>query len=225
MRILGLIPARYGSKGIHKKNIRLFCGKPLLQWTIEVALSSPSVDQVVVSTDSLEVADIARSAGADVPFLRPPELASDSSSAVQVVLHALGCLPDITDVLLLQPTSPLRAVEDVEGIISKRRDSAVDSAVSVTSCAKHPAWTYYLDDKGRLEPVLGKNNLVRRQDLSEACTLNGALYLSSRVFVEREKSLMNDSTIGFWMPPERSVDIDTMMDFHWAEFLKGVNHE
>ena len=138
MTLLALIPARGGSKGIPRKNIRLFCGRPLLYWSIDVALMSSCVDQVVVSTDDTEIAAIAKTGGAEVPFLRPEKLASDEAPAISSVLHALEQLPKVTDVLLLQPTSPLRHLEDLDAIVQLRHQAGRESAVSVTNCGKHP---------------------------------------------------------------------------------------
>ncbi len=144
MTLIALIPARGGSKGIPRKNIKSFSGKPLLQWSVECALRADCFDQVVVSTDDLEIADVAKSCGADVPFLRPSELASDISPGVAPVLHALNCLPHVTDILLLQPTSPLRSTADIQNILAIRKQAGSDSAVSLTISNKHPDWMYTL---------------------------------------------------------------------------------
>jgi CMP-N,N'-diacetyllegionaminic acid synthase len=219
MTLLALIPARGGSKGIPRKNIRPFCGKPLLQWTIDVALGAPCVDRIVVSTDDPEIAEVALHAGAEVPFLRPVELASDAASGLAPVLHALEQLPEVTDVLLLQPTSPLRIVADVEAIVTLRRRAGRPAAVSVTPSSKHPSWMYGLSPQQQLEPLLPVPEAACRQQLPPAYTLNGALYLASRTYLERERSFLTADTLGYVMPPERSVDIDTPLDWHWCEFL------
>ena len=219
MNLLALIPARGGSKGIPRKNIRSFCGKPLLQWSIEAALSSSSVDQVVVSTDDPEIAQVALASGAEVPFLRPPELSSDSAPGIAAVLHALDQLPYVTDVLLLQPTSPLRTVHDIESIVALRNKALCESVVSLTPCAKHPAWMYNLASDQRLDPFLQEQAPPCRQQLSMVYVLNGALYLASRSFLETEQAFISPDTVGYVMPPERSVDIDTPLDWQWAEFL------
>jgi CMP-N,N'-diacetyllegionaminic acid synthase len=219
MNLLALIPARGGSKGIPRKNVRLFCGKPLLQWTIDVALAAPSVDRVVVSTDDPEIAEIARAGGAEVPFLRPPELSSDTSPGIATVLHALQQLPEVSDVLLLQPTSPLRRVEDVEAIVDLHLHAGYDAVVSVAPSSKHPAWMFSLSPDQVLEPLVALPNTACRQQLPPAYALNGALYLASRFFLERECSFLTARTLGYVMPPERSVDIDTPFDWQWCEFL------
>ena len=219
MTLLALIPARGGSKGIPRKNIRPFCGKPLLQWSIDVALAAPSVDQVVVSTDDPEIAEIACACGAEVPFLRPHELASDTAPGVAPALHALRQLPLVSDLLLMQPTSPLRRVEDVEGIIALSRQIGSDAIVSVTPCSKHPAWMYELSSEQVIQPLLGIPDASRRQQLPSAYVLNGALYLASRYLLEHDRSFLTTKTVGYVMPPERSVDIDTLLDWQWGEFL------
>jgi CMP-N,N'-diacetyllegionaminic acid synthase len=219
MTLLALIPARGGSKGIPRKNVRPFCGKPLLQWSIEVALAAPSVDRVVVTTDDPDIAEIARAGGAEVPFLRPAELASDTSPGIAPVLHALQQLPRVSDVLLLQPTSPLRRVEDVQAIVSLRRQCGCEAAVSVTPSAKHPAWMFALSAQHQLEPLLPSVEAACRQQLRPAYVLNGALYLASREFLEREHSFITADTLGYLMPIERSVDIDSPLDWQWGEFL------
>lgn len=219
MSFLALIPARGGSKGIPRKNIKLFCGKPLLQWSIEVALSAPYVDRVVVSTDDPEIADVARACGAEVPFLRPPDLATDAAPGILSVLHALEQLPEVTDVLLLQPTSPLRQLEDLQAIVNLRHDAARPAAVSLSASVKHPAWMFGLSQEQQLLSILPKFDASCRQKLPPVYSLNGALYLASRAFLERERSFITTETVGYVMPPERSVDIDSMLDWQWGEFL------
>lgn len=219
MTLLALIPARGGSKGIPRKNIRPFCGKPLLQWTVDVALAAPSVDRIVVSTDDPETAEVALAVGAEVPFLRPPELASDTAPGIASVLHALEQLPEVSHVLLLQPTSPLRLVEDVEAIIALRRKAGRPAAVSVTPSKKHPSWIYCLSPQLQLEPLLSFPQAVCRQQLPPTYSLNGALYLASRTYLEQERSFLTAETLGYVMPPERSVDIDSPLDWQWGEFL------
>jgi len=219
MTLLALIPARGGSKGIPRKNIRPFCGKPLIQWTIDLALSSHLVDRVVVTTDDLEIAECARSCGADVPFLRPKHLATDTASGIAPVLHALEQLPDVDEVLLLQPTSPLRQLIDINNISKIFRQFPGSSIVSVTPTSKHPSWMFTLSHDHILEPILGALNTSPRQNLQSTYVMNGALYLASRSFLVTERSFLSSSTLGYVMPQQRSVDIDTMLDWQWGEFL------
>lgn len=219
MTLLALLPARGGSKGIPRKNIRLFCGKPLLQWSIDAALQAACVDQVVVSTDDPEIAEVAKAGGAEVPFLRPAELAGDTTSSIAPVLHAIEQLPQVSDVLLLQPTSPLRTSADLDGIVALRQHGGRESAVSLTPTSKHPAWMYSLSPDHQLESLLQLDDAHSRQQLPPAYVLNGALYLASRAFLLREQAFITPETVGYVMPAERSVDIDTPLDWQWAEFL------
>lgn len=219
MILVALIPARGGSKGIPQKNIQPFCGKPLLQWSIDAALAAACVDQVVVSTDDPLIAEVAKAGGAEVPFLRPAELATDTAPGIAPVLHALEQLPHARDVLLLQPTSPLRTTHDIEAIVALRQQAERESAVSLTTSAKHPAWMYNLSPNQNLEPLLQLSGACCRQQLPPAYVLNGALYLASRDFLLREKAFIAADTVGYVMPAERSVDIDTPFDWQWAEFL------
>ena len=217
--LLALIPARGGSKGILRKNIRFFCGKPLLQWTIEAALAASSVDKIVVSTEDLEIAEVALECGAEVPFLRPPDLASDTASGIATVLHALELLPQVSDVLLLQPTSPLRTSADIEAIVALKRQTGRESVVSITPSAKHPAWMYSMSHDLKLEPLLQLDGIHCRQQMPSAFVLNGALYLAGRDFLLSKQAFIQEDTVGYVMPAERSVDIDTPLDWQWAEFL------
>ena len=219
MTLLALIPARGGSKGIPRKNIRLFCGKPLLYWTIDAALASVCVDHVVVSTEDPEIAQLAKDGGAEVPFLRPPELATDVASGIAPVLHALDQFPNVTDVLLLQPTSPLRTSSDIEAIVALRQQAKSESAVSLTNNTKHPAWMYHLNDFQQLKSVMQVDADDCRQQLPTVYVLNGAMYLATRSMLVRSRSFIDQWTVGYLMPADRSVDIDTPYDWKWAEFL------
>lgn len=219
MRLLALIPARGGSKGIPRKNIRPFCGKPLLQWSIDAALAAACVDQVVVSTDDPEIAELAKAGGAEVPYLRPAELSSDTAPGIAPVLHALEQLPQVSDVLLLQPTSPLRTSADLEAIVALRRQAGRESAVSLAPSNKHPAWMYNLALDQSLKPFAQLDNDCCRQQLPHMYVLNGALYLASRTFLLKHQKFIDGDTIGYLMPVDRSVDIDTQLDWEWAELL------
>ena len=225
MTLLALIPARGGSKGIPKKNIRSFCGKPLIYWTIQAALQSKYIDRVVVSTDDPEIAQISKECGADVPFLRPRELANDTAPGIAPVLHALDKMEEVEDVLLLQPTSPLRMSIDIEGIIEYRNKNGARSAVSIALSQKHPALMYYLENSMRLKGVVQETVLSCRQDYRPVYVLNGALYLARRDFIQNEQTLLSDDTLGYEMPVERSVDIDTIHDWDYAEFLMNLREK
>lgn len=219
MSILALIPARSGSKGIPGKNIRLLGGRPLIAHTIAAALQVPALARVVVSTDDPAIADVSLQWGAEVPFLRPPGLAADDTPGIDPVLHALEQLPEVSEVLLLQPTSPLRSTADIEGLLAFQRERRCPSVVSVCATGKHPQWNYRLAASGELIPFLPLGPADCRQQLEPAYALNGAMYLCDRAWLQSRRSFVGPGTLGFPMPPERSVDIDTPLDWLWAETL------
>jgi len=219
MSILAIIPARGCSKGIPRKNVRELCGKPLIAWSIEAAKNSKNIDRLVVSTEDEEIAHIARSYGADVPFVRPAKLAEDETSGMAPVLHALEQLPGYEWVLLLQPTSPLRTTEDIDGIIEFCHNRKAPAAVSVCETSKHPQWMYHISKNGYLQPFVNAPLISRRQELSQVFAINGALYIAETGWFNREQNFLSDETLGYIMPPERSADIDNPLDWQWVEFL------
>jgi len=216
---LALIPARGGSKGIFRKNIRLIAGKPLIAWTIMAALAVKEVDCVVVSTDDEEIATVARQWGAEVPFLRPAELASDEAPGIAPVLHAIEHLPNHADLLLLQPTSPLRTSTHIKALLDFARENEASSVVSVREVDDHPAWMFRRSEGGVLDRFATSDPTARRQDLPELFTLNGAMYWIATDRLRQTKQLVNEDTLGFVMDSESSVDIDTMFDWRIAELL------
>lgn len=222
MKTLALIPARGGSKGIPGKNIKSIAGKPLIAWTIEAALCSRLAASVVVSTDDEAIAEVSRAAGAQVPFLRPRSLATDTSPGIDTVFHAFEQLPEFDAVMLLQPTSPLRSAGDIDECLNMAQSGDLDSVVSVAACETHPAWTYSLDGAGRLQPLLPGSTATRRQDLPDAFALNGALYFARRPWLLARRALVAEDTRAYPMPVERSLDIDTPWDWRIAEFLLGL---
>ena len=232
-KILGLITARGGSKGIPQKNIRSLAGKPLLAWTIEVALSSQSLDRIVVSTEDRRVAEVARTFGVEVPFMRPIELAQDNSPSIDAIFHTIHWLADHEDyrpeyVMLLQPTSPLRSSEDIQKATQIIQDKQADSVVSVTIVHQHPYWMKTISPDERLVDFLSKEqSYVRHQDLPTAYALNGAIYLARRDVLLERGSFFGDNTLAYVMPPERSLDIDTPWEFHLAELIlkDNLQHE
>lgn len=219
MKTLALIPARGGSKGIPRKNINMIAGKPLIAWTIEAALASTLLDGVVVSTDNAEIAEVALRYGAQVPFLRPAELARDETPGVEPVLHALQQLPDYDAVLLLQPTSPLRSSADIDACLALARGREAVSVVSVSEPDAHPDWMYRMTATQQLEKLLTSKSHTRRQDLPTVLTLNGALYFANADWLRRSRTLLAEETLAYVMPADRSVDIDTPLDWKFAELL------
>ena len=217
--VLAVIPARGGSKGIPGKNIRAVGGKPLIAWTILAARASRHIDRLILSSDDPEIIDVARQFGCEVPFVRPAELATDEAPGTAPLVHALEAMPGADYAVLLQPTSPLRTGEDIDGCIALCADREAPSVVSVTRSEKHPAWMYKLDE-GRLRPVLGQvSESTRRQDLSPVYSLNGAIYVVAVEPFKRHHAILSEQTLGYPMPAERSIDIDTPLDLEIADFL------
>lgn len=219
MTVFALIPARGGSKGIPRKNIREIAGKPLIAWTIEAARAARGVDAVVVSTEDAEIAGVARHWGADVPFLRPAALAADHTPGIDPVFHAISMLPRHEAVLLLQPTSPLRSTADIEGLLAMTERTGAPSVVSVRKSHDHPDWMYRMDGEGRLDSLLPTLPVARRQDLSPVYALNGAIYYARGAWLQEHRSFIGPGTLGYVMPDERSVDIDDPLDWRFAELL------
>jgi CMP-N,N'-diacetyllegionaminic acid synthase len=225
MKTLAVIPARGGSKSIPNKNIKIVAGKPLIAWTILETLASPNVDRLIVSTDSPTIAQVGREYGAEVPFLRPVELAQDDTPGIAPILHAArwlrqneGYEPDY--VLCLQPTSPFRTSEDIDSAIALAQEKEADSVISVTPVKHHPNWMKHLDDAGKLVDYVPRGHAVtKRQDLSPLYALNGAIYLIRFQALLQQGTFFVDNTYGYVMPPERSLDIDTPWDLHLAELI------
>lgn len=220
MNCLYLIPARGGSKGVPHKNIKELCGKPLIQYSIDIARKLTTDDNICVSTDDVEIKNVVESLGLKVPFMRPDELASDTATTSDVIVHALkwyesnGVIYDA--VVLLQPTSPLRRIQDIKDCLESYNDS-IDmvttvkrSYVSAVLCNE--------DESGYLQMTFGKNG-VRRQDAKELYEYNGAVY------VINAKAVIDKGLAGFTkkkkivMPEINSLDIDTMTDWYMVESL------
>ena len=218
MKVLGIIPARGGSKSIPRKNLKNFCGKPLIAWTIEAAKKSNFLDRVIVSTEDNEIADVAISWGADVPFKRPIELAQDHTPGIDPVIHAIGQFPNFDAVLVLQPTSPLRNADDIDGIINMVSLKNASSAVSFCEALVHPYWVYKTEGN-KLLPFCEHERVPCRQNLPTALALNGALYFSTVKNLTQNRSFISKETIPFIMPKSRSLDIDDEIDFVLAEEL------
>lgn len=218
---LGIIPARGGSKGVPRKNIRPLAGKPLIAWTIEQAKASRYLDRTIVSTEDEEIASVAKAYGGDVPFLRPEELARDDSPSIDFVLHAMEQFPVYDAIVLLQCTSPLRATEDVDGCIEMFCSQGVESCVTVTEAEHSPYWMYTLGDDGAMKPLIeiDRRESYQRQKLPAVYQLNGAVYVCSYDFLKREKVFVSKDTCAYVMPRKRSYDIDTMMDFTFVDLL------
>lgn len=217
--ILAVIPARGGSKGVPRKNVRLLAGKPLIAWTIEAALRSQYIDRVVLSSDDQEIIAVARDLGCEVPFVRPAALSGDDAPGIAPVLHALDEISGYDLMVLLQPTSPLRSTEDIDGAIAFCHQRHAPCCVSVSPPGKSPYWMYTLDEFAHLSPLLGNDVIMRRQDLPEALALNGAVYVADCRWLKESRSFITAETVAYRMPAERSFDIDEMIDFEICDAL------
>ena len=213
-KVLGVIPARGGSKGLVGKNIRLAHGRPLLAWTIDAARASKSVDRVVISTDDDGIMAVALSLGCDVPFRRPDHLATDTATSIDVVLHALDALPGFDTVVLLQPTSPLRTGDDIDNACALYARTGGGPCVSVSVVDHSPYLMYQLAEDLSIRPLLPMpDGATRRQDLPVAFALNGAIYISSVGDLRTTRTFITSHTVAYVMPQARSLDIDTISDF------------
>ena len=221
-RVLGVIPARGGSKGVLGKNIREVGGRPLIGWAIDQALGSRYIDRTVVSSDSPDIISVAQKLGGDVPFVRPAELATDTAPGVAPAIHAVVELPGYDYVVLLQPTSPLRTSEDIDACIDLCVFSGAPSAVAVSPVSESPYWMYQMGADQRLSPLLGSKELVtRRQDLPPIYSVNGAVYVALTNWLKESGTFLSQETIGYVMPRERSVDLDSEEDFERLKVLLG----
>ena len=218
-KILGLILARGGSKGLPKKNIKNLIDKPLIAWTIEAALNSKYIDDVIVSTDSQEIKDISNKYGALTPFQRPKELAKDESKSSDAILHALNELEKINKVydyiLLLEPTSPLRETDDIDNSIELLNEKKVGSVVSVTMAeGSHPSFVYEIDSNNYLIPYTGEHpSDLRRQDIKDMYFLDGTIYCSTIKDFKKKKTFYHESTIAYCVPKWKSYEVDDIYDF------------
>lgn len=218
LRVLALVPARGGSKGLPRKNVLPLDGRPLIGWTLAAAAGSRYLDRCVVSTDDAEIAAVARAEGGEVPFMRPAKLASDRADSFSVISHALGQLPGYDLLVLLQPTSPLRSAEDIDATLETLLQHRAPACVSVVEPGKSPYWSYRTDDNARLVPLLEPRfSRMRRQDLPTAYVLNGAVYAARTEWLSIQRGFVGDGTVAYIMPAARSVDIDSAFDLALAE--------
>jgi len=223
-KLIALIPARGGSKGLTRKNVRLLMGRPLIEWTVEAAKKSKYLDKIIVSTEDAEIADIARRCGAEVPFLRPARLAGDHSLVTDVALHVIDSLKrengeDWRYMVLLQPTSPLRISGDIDSAIREffsRRNT--DAIVGVTEVSENPFWMQTIDGRGLLKSLLPPcKTMGRRQDLPKVYMVNGAIYVCKTNVLRKEGTFCPKKSGAYIMPKNRSVDIDDEEGFALVE--------
>ena len=221
MRILAIVPARGGSKGIKDKNIKEIEGRPLIEYTIEAAKGCEYIDEIVVSTDSEKIAKVAKKAGAKVPFLRPDELASDTARTIDVVLFTIEQLKLIGQeydiVVLLQPTSPLRDEDDICGAIEKYVSCNMKSLVSVSEVSESPILMRQIVDETHMEKLLNINSTIRRQDMAKYYMVNGSIYINKIEELNSDTSL-NDNVIPYVMDRSHAVDIDDYVDIEVMKY-------
>ena len=226
-KVLGIIPARAGSKGLPGKNIKQFCGKPLLAYAIEAGSKCEFIDNLIVSTDSEEIAEIARTLGAQVPFIRPSNLALDITLSTDVVIHALDFFKDnmklIFDyVIVIEPTSPLRDSTDLKQAIENLLKHEVAKSI-VGICLtenQNPNYLFKLQKNDTIVKYDKSNQtLSRRQDLDEVYFVEGSLYISDVDYFRQKNTFYHDKTIGFILPKWKSIEIDDIFDFIMAEAL------
>lgn len=225
--ILAIIPARSGSKGLKDKNIKLLNGKPLIAYTIEAAIKSNAFEDIFVSTDSKEYSEIAKEYGAYVPFLRSEKLSEDTALTNDVIEDVLLNLKSMgkqyDSIMILQPTSPLRDEYDIKNAIKLFDEKKANSVVSVCECDHSPLLSKSLDQTMRLDGFLSNLDKVRRQDMNRFYRLNGAIYLIKVEYFLKYKDFYREKSYGYIMDKKRSVDIDDIYDFKFAEVLMEQN--
>ena len=221
--VLGLVPARGGSKGVPGKNVRPLAGHTLLEYTARAARESGVLDRVILSTDAPEIADAGRRAGLEVPFMRPASLAADDTPMLPVIEHALaetakhGWVPSI--IVLLQPTSPLRRPDHIRDAVNLLRETNADSVVTVVEIPRHLSPDYVMRiDGGRLKPFLpGGQRITRRQDARPAYSRDGTVYAFRRSTLERWGGIYGDDCRPLLIDVRESLSIDTQDDWEQAE--------
>jgi CMP-N,N'-diacetyllegionaminic acid synthase len=223
-KILAVIPARSGSKGLPGKNIIPLSGKPLIAWSVDVAKKSKYIDKILLSTDCPEIASVGEKYGASVPFIRPAELAKDDSSSIDVLIHAVSSLKETYDYLvLLEPTSPLRDVNDIDVALETLIFNAkkVSSIVSVSRVeSTHPAFNMRVKSDGLLEPYLSSDfKAPRRQEIEDLYFLDGTIYISNVDDLLLKKSFYHDKTMAYLVPKWKSFEIDDEIDMICCEAL------
>lgn len=223
-KILCVIPARSGSKGLPGKNIKRLLGKPLIGYSIEHALASKFIDRTIVSTDSKMIADIAKNFGAEVPFLRPKRLATNKSNIIDVLLHAIDWMRnkegfDFDIIVLLHVTAPLRKAKDVDKSIKLLFKRGTDNVFSVTPAQRNPYFNMVELDKSNKARLVKKGMYTNRQEAPLVFEMNSSIYVWWRDVLKHSKSLFPGTTRIYLMPKERSVDIDDYLDFRIAEML------
>jgi CMP-N,N'-diacetyllegionaminic acid synthase len=222
MNVLGIIPARGGSKAIPRKNLASLGGRPLIQWTIDAANQS-NLTHLIVSTDDTEIAELANSLHVEVPGLRPQHLATDEAKTIDVVLHVLEQSDSVDAVMVLQPTSPFRTPYDINTCLAMLQESDADSVISVVDVGGfHPGRMKYLEGEVLIDPPFAETMENQpRQELRPMYIRNGAIYLT-RSEVLRRRTFKGDKSLGYVMPVERSINIDDPFDLQLATAMLSI---
>lgn len=223
-KILCIIPARSGSKGLPGKNIKKLLGKPLIAYTIEHAKGSKYIDRIIVSTDSSKISKISKQYGAEAPFIRPKRLATDKSSGIDVLLHAIGWMEekekyDFDILVLLHATAPLRKTEDIDNSIELLFKKDYDNIFSVTEAHRNPYFNMVEMDDNRRIKLVKKGNFPTRQSAPKAFDMNSSIYVWKKKALKEKKSVFLRKSGIYLMPRERSIDIDDYIDFKISEAL------
>ena len=223
---LAIIPARGGSKGLVGKNIKELCAKPLIAWSIESGLKSKYIDEVVVSTDYEEIANIAKEHGANVPFLRPTYLANDTSTSFDAIKHTIEFYKDELNqefdyIVLLEPTSPLREFEDIDSAIEKLLLSSAEAIVGICKTEdQNPAFLVHKDNNDFIAGYVDKDMKVkRRQDIEDVYFFEGTIYISKTDMLLKKQTFYHEKTIGYEVPKYKSLEIDDIYDFIMVEAI------
>jgi len=223
--MVAIVPARGGSKGLPGKNIKPLAGKPMIGHTIEAATQSNQISDIILSTDDPEIAEVAKSFGANVPFMRPAELAGDTSSAIDTYIYTIDKLNDefgysISDFVVLQPTSPLRSANDIREAVELFKRREADSVISVAEAAHPPVWAKKIRSDGVLVNYFESDaHNKNRQEIDTAYMPNGAIFIFNFDKLKSGYGYYFEKTYPYLMPVERSFDIDTQLDFDIVEFL------
>ena len=223
-KILAVIPARGNSKTIQNKNLKQINGKPLIAWTIEEAKKSKYIDRLVLSSDNQNIIDFCRANGCEVPFKRPDELALDDTPGIEPILHTVKMIPHYDYVVVLQPTSPLRIVDDIDGCIENCVINDYKCVVTVTSTFFKPYWSFTMDEGNKMNPLFSDPIPKRRQDHKDVYALNGAVYIAKIDYLLEHRSFITDLTFAYKMPRIRSIDIDDYEDFIIAEHFMSFQY-
>jgi CMP-N,N'-diacetyllegionaminic acid synthase len=227
--MLAIIPARGGSKGLPGKNIKPLAGLPLICHSIKAALKSNLIDRVIVSTEDNEIASIAKDCGAEVPLMRPANLASDTSMVMDAYLHAVDFIAKenskpIQSFAALLPTVPLRTSEDINNAIKIFNDKNANSVISVVEAPIPLHWNMRITKEGILENYSSEFNAIKnRQELEKTYVPNGAIYVFRTEILRSTRQYYTEKTFPYIMPRNRSADIDDLLDFEWAEYLLKKN--